>query len=273
MESVRPRLRLGRIINRSNLFQTIAFVFCVLFGLALTANIEPAGDGVWFWYSFFLHSGIHLYADMHLALQPLYVLETSAFMGVLGKGWLVSKIPAVLHLVAYCLALLLLVRQSNLSDARKAILLACSFFVSIGFGAIVFGDYHVLADCFVALLGGSPSVAQNVVQRWSHPGTGGDPWPALRSGPDHPAQRWRCAVRWCLPRYRVPGSFEETAVAAAVLSDHRLDRPARRVPDRGLPARLCHVFDFQGGRDQGRWRHCIGATVAASLEYRRMAES
>ncbi len=148
-ESVRPRLRLGRIINRSNRFQTIAFVFCVLFGLALTANIEPAGDGVWFWYSFFLHSGMHLYADMHLALQPLYVLETSAFMGVLGKGWLVSKIPAVLHLVAYCVALLLLVRQSNLSDARKAILLACSFFVSIGFGAIVFGDYHVLADCFV----------------------------------------------------------------------------------------------------------------------------
>ena len=123
-------------------------MFCVVFGLSLIANTEPADDGGWFWYSFFFDSGKRLYADMHLALQPLYVLETSAFMAVLGKGWLVSKIPAVLHLVAYCLALLLLVRKSKLSDARKAILFTCSFFVSIGFGATEFNDYHVLADIF-----------------------------------------------------------------------------------------------------------------------------
>jgi hypothetical protein len=141
--------RLGRKVNRGNLFQTIAVGFCVLFGLALIANTEPASDGVWFWYTSFFNSGRRLYADMHLALQPFYVLETSAFMAVLGKGWLVSRIPAVVHLVAYCLGLLLLVRQSKLSDMRKAIVLACSFFVSIGFGAIVFGDYHVLTDCFV----------------------------------------------------------------------------------------------------------------------------
>ncbi len=137
------------IVNRSHLFQTIAFVFCVLFGLALIANTEAANDGVWFWYSVFFNNGKRLYADMHLPLQPLYVLETSAFMAVLGKGWLVTRIPAVLHLVAYCLGLLLLVRKSNLSDARGAILLACSFFVSINYGAFVFGDYHVLTDCFV----------------------------------------------------------------------------------------------------------------------------
>ncbi len=86
---------------------------------------------------------------MHLALQPLFVLETSAFMTLLGKGWLVSKIPAALHLVAFCLGLLLLVRQSSLSDARKAIVLAVSFFVVISFEAYQFADYHVLADCFV----------------------------------------------------------------------------------------------------------------------------
>ena len=126
-----PRLRLGRIVDRSNRFQIAAFVFCVLFGLAMIANTEPAVEGVWFWYSFFLDSGKHLYGDMHLVLQPLFVLETNAFMAVLGKGWLVSKIVAALHLVAYCLGLFLLVRQSDFSDARKAILLACSFFVSI----------------------------------------------------------------------------------------------------------------------------------------------
>jgi hypothetical protein len=137
------------LVDQSNLFQNIAFVFCVLIGLIMIANTQTAGDGVWFWYSSFLHSGQHLYADLHLALQPLYVLETSGFLAMLGKGWLVSKIPAALHLVAYCLALLLLVRQSSLSDARKAILLACSFFVSASAVSYRFDDYHVLADCFV----------------------------------------------------------------------------------------------------------------------------
>ena len=146
---VKPGVGRDRIAYRRNVFQGIAFVFCVVFGLALIADTQPACDGVWFWYSFFLRGGKHLYSDMHLVQQPLYVLETSAFMAVLGKGWLVSKIPAVLHLVAYCVGLFLLVRQSSLSDARKAILFTCSFFVSISFGVIVFSDYHVLTDCFV----------------------------------------------------------------------------------------------------------------------------
>ena len=143
------RLRLGRIVNRSNLFQNIAFAFCVLFGLALIASTQNAEEGSWFWYSFFLDSGKRLYADMHMVLQPLLALETNAFMAVLGKGWLVSKIPAALHLVAYCLALLLLVRQSDLSDVRKAIVLACSFFVSISAVAYQFADVRALGDCFV----------------------------------------------------------------------------------------------------------------------------
>jgi hypothetical protein len=143
------RLRLGRIVNRSNLFQNIAFVFCILFGLALIACTHTAEEGSWFWYSFFLDGGKRLYADMHMVLQPLVALETNAFMAVLGKGWLVSKIPAAINVVAYCLALLLLVRQSNLSDARKAIVLACSFFVSISAVAYQFADVRALADCFV----------------------------------------------------------------------------------------------------------------------------
>ena len=147
--SPRPGGRLGRIVNRGNLFQNISFAFCLLIGLVMIANTQTSGDGVWFWYSSFFDSGKHLYADLHLALQPLYVLETSAFMALLGKGWLVSKIPAVIHLFAYCLALLLLLRHSGLSDARKAIVLACAFFVSAAAVSYRFDDYHVLADCFV----------------------------------------------------------------------------------------------------------------------------
>lgn len=141
--------RASRIVNRSNAFTIFASAFCVAFGLALIANTQTPNEGAWFWYSHFLGGGKRLYADMHLALQPLFVLETGGFIAVLGKGWLVSKVVAALHLVAYCLALILLVRQSGLSDARKAILLVCSFFVSISFEAYSFSDYHVLADCFV----------------------------------------------------------------------------------------------------------------------------
>lgn len=136
--------------DRRSRFQVIAFILCVLFGLAMIANTQPAGDGPWFWYGEFLNAGKHLYGDLHLAQQPLFVLETSAFMAALGKGWLVSRIPAVLHMVAYCLALLLLVRKTDLSDARKAILLACAFLVTVSSVYYRFDDYHVLADCFVA---------------------------------------------------------------------------------------------------------------------------
>lgn len=135
-------------MNRNTAFQNLAFVVCVLFGMAMILNVQPAGDGVWFWYATFLRQGKRLYADMHLALQPLFVLETAWCMDLLGKGWLVSKLPAVLHVVAYCLALLLILRRSQLPDWQKAIVMGCAFFVSISFEAYRFDDYHVLADCF-----------------------------------------------------------------------------------------------------------------------------
>ena len=102
----------------------------------------------WFWYATALRNGKHLYADLHLALQPLFPLETSYFLSLLGKGWLVSKVPAVLHLVAYCVGLLLIARSSNLSDRQNALNLACAFFTSIAFVGYRFDDYHVLADAF-----------------------------------------------------------------------------------------------------------------------------
>jgi hypothetical protein len=134
--------------GRETLYQSLMFLFCVLFGLAMIANTQTVGDGGWYWYAVSLHSGKRLYSDMHLALQPLFVLETASFLALLGKGWLVSKVPAVLHVVAYCVGLLLVARSSKLSDRQKALVLACAFFVSIDFVGYRFDDYHVLADCF-----------------------------------------------------------------------------------------------------------------------------
>ncbi len=130
-------------------YQNLMFLFCVLFGLAMIAGTQGSGDSGWYWYATLLRSGKHLYRDLHLVLQPLFVLETASFLALLGKGWIASRVPAVLHLVAYCVGYLLLVRRSELSDGEKAVLLGCGFFVSISFEAYRFDDYHVLSDCFV----------------------------------------------------------------------------------------------------------------------------
>jgi len=144
----RTRDGLKHSAGPGTLYQNLMFVFCVLFGLAMIAETQGSGDSGWFWYATLLHSGKHLYRDLHLVLQPLFVLETASFLEMLGKGWIASRVPAVLHLVAYCIGYRLLVRRSELSDAEKAVVLGCCFFVSISFEAYRFDDYHVLADCF-----------------------------------------------------------------------------------------------------------------------------
>ena len=131
-------------------YQTLTWAFCILFGLAMIANVQVAADGTWFWYAVLLHGGKRLYADMHLALQPLIVLETDACLTLLGKSWLAMKVPAVVHVILYSFILWCIARYSDLRDRQKAVLLACSFFLCISFVAYRFDDYHVLCDLFKA---------------------------------------------------------------------------------------------------------------------------
>jgi hypothetical protein len=144
-----PTLCLDEAASQNTRYQNLMFVCCILFGVAMIANTQVAAEGSWFWYATYLREGKRLYSDLHLALQPLFVLETASFLALLGKGWLVSKIPAVLHLVAYCFGLLLLAKQSRLPDWQKSLVLGCAFFISIAFNAYRFDDYHVLADCLL----------------------------------------------------------------------------------------------------------------------------
>lgn len=142
-------LKLGHRIQAAcgrEKFLILTSMFCVLFGLASIANTQLAADGVWFWYATFWLAGKHIYADMHLALQPLYVLETASCLALLGKGWLVGKVPAALHLVAICSGMFLVLRDSTLRDYQKAIVLTCAFFVSINIPAYRFDDYRALSD-------------------------------------------------------------------------------------------------------------------------------
>ena len=129
-------------------YQTFAVAFCFLFGVAFILNIHPICDGQWFWYAKLLLQGHRLYAEMHLVLQPLFVLGTSLNMLLLGEGWLVSKLPAFLALIAFLIGLRLLASFSPLEDWRKAILIGSAFFLPILFVAYRFDDYHVWADCF-----------------------------------------------------------------------------------------------------------------------------
>ncbi|ADV84077.1 hypothetical protein [Terriglobus saanensis] len=136
-----------RIGDRS-LWQTVVFVLCCLFGLSIILNTQPLGDGAWFWYAKLFHQGKHLYSGMHLVLQPLFIMETAAEQRMFGYGWLISKIPAAIHLFAYVFALWLIIRRLAWEDGQKAILLGSMFLLSIFFEAYRFDDYHVLADCF-----------------------------------------------------------------------------------------------------------------------------
>jgi hypothetical protein len=118
----------------------------VAFGLALIANTQLVGDGGWYWYAFLLRSGQRLYADMHLVLQPLFVLETAWSVALFGKGWLASRVLATLYAIAYSLGLLLVLRDSRASDRQNAVVLACAFFLTLNAVGYRFDDYHVPAD-------------------------------------------------------------------------------------------------------------------------------
>ncbi len=125
-----------------------ATVFCLLFGVALILQVQVAGDGMWFWYAKLLLAGRHLYGDLHLALQPLFVLVTAANMRLFGEGWLVSKLPASVLLAVYVLVLRAIAGALPLRDGPRAVLLLAAFSFPLLFEADRFDDYHVMADCF-----------------------------------------------------------------------------------------------------------------------------
>lgn len=134
----------------STLYQNLSLAFCIAFGLVLIAQVQVAGDGMWFWYAVLLNSGKHLYSDMHLPLQPLYPLLIAWTMRLFGPGWIVSRLPAIVLMVAYTFALRLIVRAVPGRDPQRAIALALGFSMPLLFEASRFDDYHVLTDTFTA---------------------------------------------------------------------------------------------------------------------------
>jgi hypothetical protein len=131
------------------IYQSLAILFCVLFGIAMIANTQLAGEAWWFWYARFFHGGSKLYADLHLAQQPLFVLETDAWMRMFGIKSLVMEIPSVIHVLVFCLGIFLILRESDWPDWQKAIVLASAFLVSVECTAYRIDDNHITADTFI----------------------------------------------------------------------------------------------------------------------------
>jgi hypothetical protein len=130
-------------------YQSLAIFFCVLFGIAMIANTQMGGEAEWFWYANLLHNGSKLYADLHLPLQPLFVLETNAWIQLFGIKCLVTEIPSVIHVLVLCLGIFLILRESDWPDWQKAIVLASAFLICIECPAYRFDDFHVLAESFI----------------------------------------------------------------------------------------------------------------------------
>jgi hypothetical protein len=141
-------LQTEKSVFQGRRYQLFAFALTFAFGVAMIANTQGDADGTWFWYAILFRSGERLYSQLQLALQPLFVLETASFMALLGKSWLATKVPAVLHMAALSLGFFSIARYLPLSDWQKALLACAAFFMGVSSVAYRFDDYHVLAELF-----------------------------------------------------------------------------------------------------------------------------
>ncbi len=126
----------------------LAMLACVVFGLALILNVHPVGDGLWFWYATAIRNHQHLYSDLHLNQQPLFVLLTAAFQSIFGLSWLAFKIFPALQLVAYCVGLALVSGFIPWRGWQRGLLILAAFGMTITTPFYRFDDYHITTQCF-----------------------------------------------------------------------------------------------------------------------------
>lgn len=129
-----------------NLYQGLAILLCVTFGLLMIVNNQMGGEAMWFWYATVFHQGVRLYADLHSALQPLYMLMTDAWMTLSGHRLVVTQIPSLFQIFALCAGLLLILRESDWPDWQKGVVLLGTFCLTVFGHSYRFDDYHIVAE-------------------------------------------------------------------------------------------------------------------------------
>ena len=132
-------------------FQVAAVVVCVLLGVAMILNNQMGGEAMWFWYATTFHHGARLYADLHIALQPLFVLLVDGWMRVFGQRLWVTQIPSLIEIVVMCAGTWLVLREAKageagLRDWQKGVVLLGTFALTVSGHSYRFDDYHVLTE-------------------------------------------------------------------------------------------------------------------------------
>ena len=138
------QVRSGGLVGEP--FQMAAIVVCVLLGVAMILNNQMGGEAMWFWYATTFHHGARLYADLHIALQPLFVLLVDGWMKMFGQRLWVTQIPSVLEIGLMCAGTWLVLRESALKDWQKGVVLLGTFALTVSGHSYRFDDYHVLTE-------------------------------------------------------------------------------------------------------------------------------
>lgn len=119
---------------------------CFIFGVIFILNVQLSGDSEWFYYATLYHHGTRLYADLHLVLQPFFILETNAWMQLAGTRCIPYESLSLLHVAALCCGMVLLLRESTWPGWQRALVLCGAFFTIISFDGYRFDDFHIVAD-------------------------------------------------------------------------------------------------------------------------------
>lgn len=130
-------------------WQASAGALCVLLGLAMVANNQMAGEAMWYWYAVLFHQGVRLYADLHIAVQPLYILELNLWIRCFGHTTLATESISILHILMLCAGIFLLLRHARWPDWQKAVVFAGIFVFWVSGDSYRFDDYHVTTESFM----------------------------------------------------------------------------------------------------------------------------
>jgi hypothetical protein len=144
-----PVTRPSRHFFSGRVYQGLAVLACVLLGLAMVANNQMGGESMWFWYATVFHHGAKLYSQLHTALQPFFVLETDLWLQLLGQKIMLEQIASLFQILSMCLALFLVLRESDWPDWQKACVLLGAFALTVSGHSYRFDDYHVVAETFI----------------------------------------------------------------------------------------------------------------------------
>jgi len=135
--------------QRGTLYQGIGILFCVALGVAMIINTQLCGEAMWFWYGTLFEHGVKLYSGLHMPLQPVPVMENSIWLRLFGFRCIPYELLSVVHILALCLGLFLMLRESRWPDWQKALVLMGAFVLTVVSASYRFDDYHVIEECLL----------------------------------------------------------------------------------------------------------------------------